>query len=218
MAQEIVIPRLGWSMEEGIFVGWLKADGDTVRAGEPIFELEGEKGVQEIEAVDEGVLRIPAQSPAPGAVVKVGTVIGFVAAPGEAMPALGNGESSTKSASSAAPVAPPAGPAARRMARQLNVPLPRCVGPGLADACQSKTCSGRWNRRRNWSRGVVAESLPALARSELRRSCTSIGLRSSALAAAGGFASATFARRRRGLSRLTVILADAECRSRIVGG
>jgi pyruvate dehydrogenase E2 component (dihydrolipoamide acetyltransferase) len=134
MAQEIVIPRLGWSMEEGIFVGWLKADGDTVRAGEPIFELEGEKGVQEIEAVDEGVLRIPTQSPAPGTTVKVGTVIGFVAAPDEAVPALGNGEASAKPAAkpaaTAPAVAPAAGPAARRMARQLNVPIAKVRGSG----------------------------------------------------------------------------------------
>ena len=59
MAHEIVIPRLGWSMEEGAFVGWLKNDGDHVRRGERLFELEGEKATQEIEAVDEGILRIP---------------------------------------------------------------------------------------------------------------------------------------------------------------
>ncbi|MFM7862695.1 MAG: biotin/lipoyl-containing protein, partial [Planctomycetaceae bacterium] len=60
MAVQITIPRLGWSMEEGTFAGWRKADGDVVRRGDVLFELEGEKALQEIEAVDEGTLRIPA--------------------------------------------------------------------------------------------------------------------------------------------------------------
>ncbi len=86
MAHEIVIPRLGWSMEEGTFVGWLKKDGDWVRAGDVIFELEGEKASQEIEAVDEGILRIPPAGPKPGSVVKVGAVVGYLVAIGESIP------------------------------------------------------------------------------------------------------------------------------------
>jgi pyruvate dehydrogenase E2 component (dihydrolipoamide acetyltransferase) len=86
MAHEIVIPRLGWSMEEGTFVGWLKGDGDSVKRGEPIFELEGEKATQEIEAVDEGILRIPPDSPAPGSIVPVGTIVGYLVAEGETLP------------------------------------------------------------------------------------------------------------------------------------
>ena len=35
MAHEIRVPRLGWSMEEGTFIRWLKKDGDAIRAGEP---------------------------------------------------------------------------------------------------------------------------------------------------------------------------------------
>ena len=69
MAHEIVIPRLGWSMEEGVFVRWLKRDGDVVRPGDMLFELEGEKALQEIEAIDGGILRIPPDAPAPGDVV-----------------------------------------------------------------------------------------------------------------------------------------------------
>lgn len=63
MAFEITIPRLGWSMEEGTFSGWLKQDGDTIRRGDSLFELEGERATQEIEAVDAVILRIPANSP-----------------------------------------------------------------------------------------------------------------------------------------------------------
>jgi pyruvate dehydrogenase E2 component (dihydrolipoamide acetyltransferase) len=58
MAVEITIPRLGWNMEEGIFAGWLKRDGDTVQAGEAVFRLESEKATQDIECLDAGILRI----------------------------------------------------------------------------------------------------------------------------------------------------------------
>ena len=43
MAIEITVPRLGWTMEEGVFLGWLKQDGDAIRAGEMLFRLESEK-------------------------------------------------------------------------------------------------------------------------------------------------------------------------------
>src|SRR5712691_7445877 len=52
MAIPITIPRLGWNMEEGIFLGWLKADGEPVRAGEMLFRLESEKSAEDIECKD----------------------------------------------------------------------------------------------------------------------------------------------------------------------
>ncbi len=58
MAIPITIPRLGWNMEEGIFLGWLKKDGEPVRAGETIFRLESEKATEDIECHDGGILRI----------------------------------------------------------------------------------------------------------------------------------------------------------------
>src|SRR5438105_3101368 len=78
MPIEIIIPRLGWSMEEGNFVGWLKKDGDFVKNGELLFALENEKATQDIEASDNGILRIPADGPQPGQIVKVGQVIGHL--------------------------------------------------------------------------------------------------------------------------------------------
>jgi pyruvate dehydrogenase E2 component (dihydrolipoamide acetyltransferase) len=85
MAVEITIPRLGWNMEEGIFVGWLKQDGDTVRAGENLFTLEGEKATEEIECLDSGILRIPPTAPIPGDKVAVGTIIGYLVREGESV-------------------------------------------------------------------------------------------------------------------------------------
>lgn len=83
MAIEIVVPKLGWSMDEGTFVEWLKKDGDEVKAGDLLFALESDKAVQEIESMDSGILRIPPNGPQKDEVVKVGQVLGYLAALGE---------------------------------------------------------------------------------------------------------------------------------------
>src|ERR1044072_5130069 len=78
MPIEIIVPRLGWSMEEGAFVAWLKQDGEVVRAGEPLFSIEGDKAVQEIESIDSGILRIAAHGPKPGDPIRVGDLLGHL--------------------------------------------------------------------------------------------------------------------------------------------
>lgn len=83
MAIPIKIPRLGWSMEEGKFLGWLKHDGAQINSGDFVYELEGEKAVQEIESLDNGILRISPNCPKPGTTIPVGTLLGVLAAPGE---------------------------------------------------------------------------------------------------------------------------------------
>jgi pyruvate/2-oxoglutarate dehydrogenase complex dihydrolipoamide acyltransferase (E2) component len=87
MPIEVIVPRLGWSMEEGAFVAWLKKDGEFVRAGDPLFSIEGDKAVQEIESIDSGILRIAANSPKPGDGIRVGDVLGHLVSGGEAAPA-----------------------------------------------------------------------------------------------------------------------------------
>src|SRR6185436_20708520 len=86
MPIEIIVPRLGWSMEEGAFVGWLKKDGELVKAGEPLLSIEGDKAVQEIESIDSGILRIAADGPKPGDSIRVGDVLGHLVAAGDAAP------------------------------------------------------------------------------------------------------------------------------------
>src|ERR1043166_2509403 len=85
MPIEIRVPRLGWTMEEGAFLGWLKHNGDRVEAGEPLFTLEGDKVTQEIEATDGGVLHMPATGPPPRPPVRVGGGVGSL--PTEKVPA-----------------------------------------------------------------------------------------------------------------------------------
>lgn len=86
MAIEIVVPRLGWSMDEGTFVEWLKQDGEKVEAGEMLFVLEGEKASQEIESFDAGILRIPPDAPQPGDEVVVSQLLAYLVEEGETPP------------------------------------------------------------------------------------------------------------------------------------
>jgi pyruvate dehydrogenase E2 component (dihydrolipoamide acetyltransferase) len=147
MSHSITIPRLGWSMEEGVFAEWLKSPGEYVRAGEMIFLLEGEKAAQEVESFDSGYLCIPPDAPQPGATVQVGEVIGFLLAEGEPAPAsvhvqridssptppLAADSMHSKIADSPAATVPSsprvAGPAARRLARELGIDLNAVITP-----------------------------------------------------------------------------------------
>ncbi len=130
MAHDIRIPRLGWSMEEGTFVRWLKAPGDRVKPSEPLFELEGEKSVEPVESIDGGILHVPAGAPGEGAVVKVGTLIGWLLADGETPPAYAP---EVPQGPAAAPAAVPSHPAAAHAAQTKSSPLtpsaPRPTGP-----------------------------------------------------------------------------------------
>lgn len=140
---EIRIPRLGWSMEEGVFVGWLKNDGEPVAVGEPLFELEGEKAAQEIESVDAGRLQIVANGPQPGDEVKVGALLGYLLGPHEVAPPVAdeprdlqgveqtvaflNQSSSTRSPKTHEPVATPR---AKRAAAEVGVDWKTLSGSG----------------------------------------------------------------------------------------
>ena len=86
MAIDVVMPRLGWTMEEGTLVEWLKDPGDTVEAGDLLFTVESDKALNEIESMDAGTLHIPSNAPAAGDVVPVGAVIGYLLAEGEQGP------------------------------------------------------------------------------------------------------------------------------------
>jgi len=130
MAQEIIIPRLGWSMEEGTFVAWLKSDGDFVKRGDALFELEGEKATQEIEAVDEGVLRIPITGPKPGSMHKVGAVIGYLVAANDSIPAFANPlpQVNIEAINEADSIV--ASPSVRQLARKVGVQLSQVKATG----------------------------------------------------------------------------------------
>src|SRR5262245_32616445 len=114
-------------MDEGTFVEWLKPEGALVQPGEPLFVLESDKAAENVEALDAGVLRLTPDSPRPGDKVKVGQVLGYLAAAGEdptplPPPRSGEGEKEpkTKTAKPGQGVGGGvASPRARRVAREL---------------------------------------------------------------------------------------------------
>jgi pyruvate/2-oxoglutarate dehydrogenase complex dihydrolipoamide acyltransferase (E2) component len=75
LATEILLPKIGFSMTEGMLVEWLAQDGTPVVEGQALFALESEKSTQEVEAPASGTLRI---LKATGEVYPVGTVIGEI--------------------------------------------------------------------------------------------------------------------------------------------
>ena len=75
MATQILMPKLGFSMEEGKLSEWLVADGADIREGEPLYLLESDKSAQEVEAPASGKVKILKET---GEVYKVGTVLGEI--------------------------------------------------------------------------------------------------------------------------------------------
>jgi pyruvate/2-oxoglutarate dehydrogenase complex dihydrolipoamide acyltransferase (E2) component len=72
MTTQVLLPKLGFSMNEGTLAEWLIADGAAVKEGEVLYALESDKSIQEVESPASGTLRIVAQV---GEVYPVGTVL-----------------------------------------------------------------------------------------------------------------------------------------------
>ncbi len=75
MATEVILPKIGFSMNEGVLAEWLVTDGGTVNEGEPLFALESEKSTQEVESPATGTLKILKEV---GETYEVGTVLGII--------------------------------------------------------------------------------------------------------------------------------------------
>jgi len=148
---EILMPAVAPSMTEGNIVRWAKKQGDTVKQGEILLELETDKAVVEVQAQQDGVLgAILVPEGTNG--VKVDTVIALLAAKGEDPATLAVAAGAPKAAAAAAsstpgaaaspavpaqaPASPKTGarifasPLARRVATDLHVDLARVSGSG----------------------------------------------------------------------------------------
>jgi pyruvate/2-oxoglutarate dehydrogenase complex dihydrolipoamide acyltransferase (E2) component len=75
MSVQILLPKLGFSMNEGTVAEWLVADGANISQGQLLYSLESEKSLQEIEAPASGKLKI--LKPA-GEAYPVGTLLGEI--------------------------------------------------------------------------------------------------------------------------------------------
>lgn len=131
MPINITMPALSPTMEEGNLAKWLVKEGDTVKSGDVIAEIETDKATMEVEAVDEGVVAkivVPAGTEA----VKVNAVIAILAADGEDVGAAASGGGAAAPKAEAAPApkaeaapaavqAPAAAPAAQASAPASSV-------------------------------------------------------------------------------------------------
>jgi pyruvate dehydrogenase E2 component (dihydrolipoamide acetyltransferase) len=154
MATNILMPALSPTMTEGTLSRWLKKEGDAIKAGDVIAEIETDKATMEVEAVDEGVLgKILVEDGT--ANVKVNAPIAVMVDAGEAVPS-GAAVAAPKPVAAAAPESEPvaaaakpaaapapvanghaapgervfASPLARRMAQQAGIDLSGLHGSG----------------------------------------------------------------------------------------
>ena len=135
MATKVVMEALSPTMEEGRVAAWKKKEGDVVKAGEVLAEVETDKAVMDLVARGEGTLRaIVAKE---GETLPVGTLLGVIGAPGEDISALTGATAPAPEPAAAAPSArppdrPTAGPPARPSTpsdggRVLSSPLARRI-------------------------------------------------------------------------------------------
>lgn len=143
MAKQVIMPKLGMAMKEGQIAKWAKADGESVTPDDTVAIIVTKKITYELKAPSEGILRhvLRAKETCP-----IGTLIGYVLAPGEAMPEVEKGAPIAPSAEipvaatakvaaaekgAVAPQAAPAqpggfvvaSPSARRLAREAGIDL-----------------------------------------------------------------------------------------------
>jgi len=150
VATEVKLPRLGQGMESGTIVKWLKAEGEPVQKGEPLYELDTDKVTQEVEAETSGVLlRISVRE----GEVEVGRTIAVIGEQGEAVlespggdsngeapapapreeraePSTREPEPQPQAAAAAANGRVKASPLARRIARERGIELSAISGTG----------------------------------------------------------------------------------------
>jgi pyruvate dehydrogenase E2 component (dihydrolipoamide acetyltransferase) len=159
MPIEVTMPKFGLTMQEGTLQRYFRAPGDTVSAGEPLYEVETEKVLYVVEAPEAGTLVLWLYDE--GAVVECGGLVAVMARSGEdaatvrndyagrreatghlpakqgdkpkpgppGAPAMGGGQAATASVS-AVEGRRPVSPIARKLAAELGVELARVVGTG----------------------------------------------------------------------------------------
>jgi pyruvate dehydrogenase E2 component (dihydrolipoamide acetyltransferase) len=145
VAIEVIMPKLGMTMEEGTIIAWLRQEGEQLSEGEPLFEVETDKMITEVPAPASGVLRKVLAKP--GSTLLVGRTVAIIAQPDEVIRDLSG--PSTASVESLATVEPKqlsapsvtetetssdiplkASPAAKKMAREHRVDLRSLAGSG----------------------------------------------------------------------------------------
>ena len=180
MAISVVMPALEMAQENGKLLAWRKKEGESVRKGEPLLEIETDKAVVEIEAPGDGVLAgVTAEV---GAVVPVGETIAWLVAPGEKPPAkstmtaapTARATTVTPSAASSKPTqektaaATPSAtaqisPKARRLAKELGVDISQVRGTGPDGTITAEDVQGFADGKSGGSAAAASSATAAAA-------------------------------------------------------
>lgn len=146
MAISVVMPALEMAQETGKLVAWLKQEGESVRKGEPLLEIETDKAVMEVEALADGTLA--GVTGKAGTDIPVGQTIAWIVAPGEKAPdeaapaavvvtetvTVANSSSTATASEPVSPSAAAAGgqvsPKARRLAKEAGIDIATVRGSG----------------------------------------------------------------------------------------
>jgi pyruvate dehydrogenase E2 component (dihydrolipoamide acetyltransferase) len=171
MPINILMPALSPTMEKGNLAKWLKKEGDQVKAGDILAEIETDKATMEYEAIDEGVIA-KILIPEGTLDVAVNAPIAVLAAEGEDVKAAAAGGASAKAAAAGAPAAtakpPPYPPPQAREGREgVTAPPPDAPRP-LPTAAPLPTTNGHAGRafasplarRLAQAAGIVLSSIP----------------------------------------------------------
>ena len=147
MATNLNMPQMGYDMQEGTLVRWLKSVGDEVSLGEAVAEIETDKAVVEFESTAEGVLlELLVEE---GTTVAVGESIATVGVEGETLAADGDGPEEPTEAE-------PAAGRAVRVGRSRRCPQPRRPSPSrlLYRFLRRRAKSERLRSHVNWRRSA----------------------------------------------------------------
>ncbi len=168
MATEVKLPRLGQGMESGVIVRWLKAEGDAVSSGEPLYELDTDKVTQEVEAEVDGVLLQIVVAEGEVAVGSTVAVIGRTATRRRA---------SRAEPESAADAEAESEPAAKEPAGARGRRTPRRSDETPAPDVEAETAAGRAAPQPSRGRAPTCGSRPRRSRAGSRASAGSTSRR-----------------------------------------
>jgi len=163
MITRVVLAKLSPTMEEGTIVKWSKQEGDAIKVGDVLAEIETDKANMEMEALGAGVLRkvlVPAGGKAP-----IGTLIGVIADAGEDIAAT-LAEASKAAAAAPAPAAPapaPVAPAAPASPAPAPTAAPRAAIAAAPQAAPPAAAASGRVKASPLARAIAARSNVPLA-------------------------------------------------------
>jgi len=169
MPINILMPALSPTMEKGNLAKWLKKEGDKVKSGDVIAEIETDKATMEVEAVDEGTI---AKIVVPEGTqdVPVNDVIAVLAGDGEDVKAAGAGAGTAKPTASSSPPPPkPAEAPAAAKPAPAPAPVKAATPPAAAPATQAAAAAPQTNGHGRIFSSPLARRLAKEAGIELTR-------------------------------------------------